>query len=163
MELVPASKPPAVVVDANLVIGLCAKEANKYSKAKAKLEYYATNGWRLFAPGVVVGEVLYVLCKKQFDGIITAAEYAQAVQDFVALMSKIDPPPLGDASLVARAEQIRANYGCARASDAIYLALAEQLKVDGAAEVVTFDEGMKLQAAANAPTVDVELLEVLTP
>ena len=159
----PVSKPPAAVVDACFIIGFCAKEVDKYSAAKAKLEEYANDGWQLFAPGVLVGEVLYVLCRKLQDGVIDSVGYNQAITTFIALMNGVCPPPFGDASLIRRAEQIRSGYGCARANDALYLALAEQLKSDRHTKLATFDAAMKNHAVANAPSVDVDVLTVLKP
>ncbi len=163
MALPNANKPPSAVVDASLVVGFCAREADKYGNAKARLEFYALNGWQLFAPGVLTGEVIYVLCAKLQKGEITQAEHDQAVQDFTDLMAVVNPPPRGEASLVLRAEQIRLSYGCSRANDSFYLALAEQLRVDGEAEVATFDSGMKNQAQSNSPTVAIELLPFINP
>jgi predicted nucleic acid-binding protein len=158
MELGKTLRQPAAVVDASFVIGYCAKENNKYAQAKAKLEQYLNDGWQLFAPGVMVGEVLYALCRKVQEATLTAAEHAVAVGNFELLMNEIYPPPQGDSSLVARAESIRHPFGCARTNDSIYLALAEQLQDDRHAEVVTFDDGFQNHARANASTVRVEIL-----
>jgi predicted nucleic acid-binding protein len=163
MELPTTEKmPPAAVVDACFVIGLCAKEDNKYTAAKAKLDDYANKGWQLFAPGILIGEVLFVLCRKLNDeSALDSAEYALALSSFIALMNEIKPPPKGDSSLIQRADQIRNSYGCSRANDAIYLALAEQLTTDRKVELVTFDGGMKNHALKNTPSVDIALLPVL--
>jgi predicted nucleic acid-binding protein len=158
MTVSPASNPPSAVLDASLIIGFCAREADKYAVAKSKLDDYTARGFRLYAPGIVVGEVLFVLCGKLKDGSLTAAEHLQATNSFAVLMSAIDHPPRGDGSLVDRAEQIRATYGCSRANDAIYLALTEQLAANGQAELVTFDAGMRNQAQANAPIVNVQVI-----
>lgn len=141
---------PAVVLDASLVIGLCAKESNKYAAAKAQLETYAQDGWELFAPGVLIGEVLYVLCKKRIEGLLDVSGYASAIASFTALARAIKPPPNGDLSLIDRAEAIRGAYGCSKTADAVYLALAEELKASRQAEFVTFDYKIKNQAKANS-------------
>ena len=122
------------------------------------LTYYGAYGWDLYMPGVGIAEVLYVLCKKLQEGIITGGEYARALSSFMALMTVIKPSPNGDMTLIQRAEQIRTGYGCSRTSDGLFLALTEQLTSQGAAEIATFDIGMKNQAATNAPSVNVVTL-----
>lgn len=158
MATPPTSSRPAVTIDANLVIAYCTKEAGTYAKAKAELEQYAKDGWQFYAPGVLVAEALFVFCKKLEAGTLTTAEHAQAVQSLEAFMNAVLPPPNGDASLIARAEQIRGSYGCSRSADALYLALAEELTRTGPAELVTFDVGLEQQAKQNAPTVTIKLL-----
>jgi predicted nucleic acid-binding protein len=64
MASTPANSPGSVVVDANVLIAFCAKEKDKFTKAHDALADYAQKGWLFYAPGVVVGEVLYVLCGK---------------------------------------------------------------------------------------------------
>lgn len=156
----PASNVSAAVLDASFLVGFCAKESNKFTPIKTRLDFYAANGWVLFAPGVVVGEVMYVLCKKRAEQGMPEKDYRAAVDVFVALMKDIHPPPDGEAALIGRAEQIQDGYGCSRMSDAFYLALAERLQVRGRAELATTDAGMKKQAEAKTPTVTVELLPV---
>ena len=48
----------------------------------------------------------------------------------------------------------------ARATDCLYIALAEESVKSGPAELVTFDGGMVNHAAKNAPTVKVNCLPV---
>jgi predicted nucleic acid-binding protein len=160
MTLPTTASAPKVTLDACFVIGYCAKEQNKYAKAKDQLEQYAKDGWEFFAPGVLIAESLYVFCRKKLEGSLTQDEYDKAVQSLDALMKAVKPPPSGDASLIVRAEQIRVNYGCGRSADSIYLALAEILTTLGTAELVTFDGGMDNQAKANVPSVKVNLLTV---
>jgi len=50
------------VIDANVLIAICAREKDKFDKAQDALNDYARSGWLFYAPGVVIGEVLYVLC-----------------------------------------------------------------------------------------------------
>lgn len=150
MAIAPATKSPAVVLDACVVIGFCAKEHDKYAVAAAQLSAYAIAGWQMFAPGALISEVLYVFCKKIEEGSLDPADRSAVVADFVALASQIQPPPHGDASLIARADAIRGTYGCARASDAIYLALAEELRADRQTELATFDAKMENHARANS-------------
>jgi len=153
-----ASKPPAVILDASFLIGYCAKEANKFVPAQQELLQYAQSGWHLFAPGVLMAEVLFVLCRKAQDAILTPSEHAQAVASFAAIMKAVHPPPRGDTALIPRAEAIRAGFGCARANDSFYLALAEELAVDRQVELVTFDDGWENQAKANSPGLKVRVL-----
>lgn len=158
MATVTASNPPAVTLDASFVIAYCAKEPSRHSKADAQLKHYASNGWEFFAPGVLIAEALFVFCRKAASGELTTAEHAQAVLSLETLMRAVSPTPNGDASLIARAEQIRGTYGCRRSADGIYLALAEELTNARTAEIVTFDAGMETQAKTNSPTVSVKLL-----
>jgi predicted nucleic acid-binding protein len=158
MAMATASNPPAVTLDAAFVIAYCVKEPGRHAKADAQLKYYASNGWEFFAPGVLIAEALYVFCKKLMEGKLTPAEHAHAVLSLETLMKAVLPTPSGDVSLIARAEQIRATYGCNRSADGIYLALAEKLAKGRQAEIVTFDAGMENQAKKNSPTVSVRLL-----
>lgn len=161
MDSLPQSRSPAAVVDACWVIGICAKEDNKYAAAMAQLDAYARDGWELFAPGVLFGEVLFALCRKRSDGSLTAAQYLDAIAAFVALSNEINPPPNGDAGLFARANAILGAYGCSKASDAFYLALAEELNSDRRTELITFDGNMKNQAQASKLLSIVTVLPVL--
>jgi len=147
-------------VDACWVIGLCAKEQNKYEAARKRLEEYAREGWQLFAPGVLVGEVLFVLCRKLHEGSIDSANHAAAVAAFAALMQRIQPPPDGEWSLINRANSIRQNYGCSRMNDAIYLALVEQLGSLRPAELITFDANLENHAKANGLEAFLNVLPV---
>jgi len=158
MATTPASNTGAVVLDANVLIAVCAKEQDKAATAEAALADYAARGWRYFAPGVVISETLFVLCGKLQSGAITAAEHQIGIRSLIAYMSVTFPPPSGDAALIARAEQIRSGYGCSHSADGIYIALAEELSQSGATELLTFDADLPKQAARNAPTVKVNLL-----
>jgi predicted nucleic acid-binding protein len=158
MAMMPASQPSSVTIDANVLIALCAKEVDKYDTADAELTRYARAGALFYAPGVIVAECLYVLCKKREDNTLSPTEHAAAVSDLGTYMGMILPPPQGEQSLIARAEQIRSGYGCSRSSDGLYLALTEALAGAGPAELLTFDSGLESQARANAPSVVVRLL-----
>jgi hypothetical protein len=46
------SKPFAVVADANVLIALCAKEADKIITAETAFEDYTKRGFEFFAPNV---------------------------------------------------------------------------------------------------------------
>ena len=144
------TSPSSVVIDANVAIALCAKEADKLANAEAKMRDYATKGCRFYAPGVFVGECLFVFCRKLKDGVLTLTEHDSALQAFISLMRAVNPPPFGDKSLIKRADETRGNLGCSRSADGIYLALAEELGKDSATEVLTFDHGMQAQAVASS-------------
>ena len=158
MATIQTNNTPSVTIDANVAIAYCAKEPGGYAKAEAQLDHYAGNGWRFYAPGVLVAEALFVFCKKLLAGTLTTAEHAQAIQSLETFMSAVLPPPSGDASLIARAEQIRGAYGCSHSADGLYLALAEELAKTGPTEIVTFDAGLEKQAKQNTPSVRVKLL-----
>ena len=148
----------AVVPDANLVIAICAKEVGKEPLALAELARYSSLGYQFYAPGVLIAEALYVLCGKEQSGTLPPADYARALTELETLAGGLLPPPQGDAGLVRRAAAIRATYGCSRASDSIYLALAEELTQTRPTVLLTFDQGFPNQAAKNAPTVTVQVL-----
>ena len=154
-----ASNPQgSVVIDANVLIAICSKEVGRHIKAEDRLKYYGQQGWRLYAPGVIVAETLYVLCGKHQNGLLTSSEYATSIQTFQIYMGAINMPPSGDGALIKRAEDIRSGYGCSRSADSIYLALAEELLKSGPGELLTFDQDLQKQAARNAPTVAIHLL-----
>ncbi len=152
------SKPGAIVVDANTAIAIAAKEAANEPQAQAALAYYSSNGYLLFAPGVIVSETLFALCGQEQRHALSPPQYVQAVAEFYNFMKGVLPPPNGEASLILRADQIRAGYGCSRSADAIYIALAEELSLTYSTRLLTFDRGLPNQAARNAPTVSVHLL-----
>lgn len=153
------NNPGAVVVDANILISICAKESSHTTAETALADYFARN-FVFYAPNVVVPEVLYVLCQKLQGGLLTATEYEKAIQAFKQQLAAISPPPAGDASLVDRAKEIQSGYGCSRSADCLYIALAEELAKSGAAELLTFDKGTVNQAAKHAPSVQVNLLPI---
>jgi predicted nucleic acid-binding protein len=155
-----SSLPGAVVIDANVVIALCAKEMDKEPLALAEMARYSSRGYQFYAPGVLIAEVLYVLCGKEQSGTLASADYARAITELENLASGILPPPQGEAVLVHRAAAIRMSYGCSRASDSIYLALAEELTQTRPTVLLTFDQGIPNQATKNTPTVTVQVLIV---
>lgn len=159
MALAPTSSVGSVVVDANVLIAICAREKDKVSKAETALKDCAARGCVFYAPGLIIGEVLYVLCGKLQNGILTVAEHDKAVRSFQTQMNAILPPPAGDAALITRADEIRNGYGCSRSADSVYLALAEELAQSGDIEFLTFDEDLHKQAAKNAPSVKMNLLD----
>jgi predicted nucleic acid-binding protein len=157
------SNPPHLTIDANVLIALCSNEIDKYAIAHKELTQYAQAGYQFYAPGVIVAESLYVLCKKLEDNSLSPGDHAAAVADLSAYMGMILPPPNGDSSLVTRAEQIRQGYGCSRSADGLYIALTEELTAKGVTEILTFDAGMENQAKTNAPTVKVRTLVPAPP
>jgi predicted nucleic acid-binding protein len=90
----------AVVVDANVVISISARETATEATSSAALVHYSSVGYNFFAPGVIVSETLYVLCGKIKDGSLSVADHANAVLSFNKLMATILPPPAGDFSLI---------------------------------------------------------------
>lgn len=152
--------PGAIVIDANVVIAICAKETAREPLALTELARYSSRGYQFYAPGVLISEALYVLCGQEQSGALTAADYASAVIELENLVSGMLPPPRGDAALVGRAAAIRTSYGCSRAADSIYLALAEELTQTRPTVLLTFDQGLPNQATRNAPTVTVQVLTI---
>lgn len=151
------NNPGAVVVDSNVLISICSKETS-YPTAEQALADYATKQWVFYAPGVIVSEVLFVLCRKRSDGSLTAAAYDEGIEMLKDQLAAILPSPRGDAALVQRAKEIQTGYSCLHSADCLYIALTEQLAKSGAAEFVTFDKRAVNVAAKNAPTVKVNLL-----
>lgn len=150
--------PPGLVIDANVLIALCAKESDKYAIADSELNRYAKQGYEFFAPGVIIAESLYVLCKKLQENTLSPLEHADAIMDLSTYMSMIDPPPNGDRSLITRAEEIRKAYGCSHSADGLYIALVEDLLSRGVAELLTFDSQIQNQIKNNAASVKVNVL-----
>ena len=147
----------AIVIDANVLIAVCARERDRLAAAEAAINDYAAKGYLFYAPNVIVGEVLFVLCKKLQDGSLTRMDYDDAMESFAEQMRVILPLPSGEASLIARAKEIRSGYGCSRSSDSLYIALTEELTRSGPAEFLTFDGDTVNQIARNAPTLKVNL------
>jgi len=90
------TSPVSVVIDANVVIALCAGEPDKLANAKAKIEEYSGKGCNFYAPGVIIAECLFVFCRKLSDGVLTPVEHSSAVLGLMKLMRKINPPPKGN-------------------------------------------------------------------
>ena len=148
----------AVVIDANIWISICSQEPSAATARKALADYTAKN-WAFYAPTVVITEVLFALCRKLQDGSLTAATHQQAIDDFrLSFLPAIAAPPKGDAALIVRADAIRQGYSCLTSADGFYIALAEELTVNGAAELLTLDKRLVNVAANNAPSVKVNLL-----
>lgn len=156
----PSSLPPAIVLDASVVVSVTAREATTEAKANAEIARYLASGYVFFAPGLLVAETLYVLCGKLAQADLTAAEHARALLDFQSLLSFVLPPPNGDFSLMLRAEAIRGSYTCRRSADGIYIALAEELALTRQTTLLTLDIDMPKQARNQAPAVKVQ---VITP
>ena len=147
-----------VVIDANIMIGLCANEPDKHAKIILALETYKKAGCVFYAPNVIVMEFLYVLCNKHKAGILTEQQHADAIAQFLKTMQTVLLPLGGDITLAKRAEEIREQRGCSHSADGLYLALAEELSKQGATELLTFDEGQAKQTAAIVPQITVNLL-----
>ena len=142
-----ASDPTVVVLDASAAVAYAAKEPGRFGHIASHLAANRAAARDLFAPGLIVGESLYVLCKKLAKGQFDATAHTAAVAALVKLMAGVRPPPGGDASLIAPAARLAAGYTCAKSNDFVYLALAEQLVAAGeVVEVVTFDDDQAKRA-----------------
>ncbi len=151
----PTNNPNALITDANIIISVCSKEATA-TIAKSELESYAKNGWEFFAPNIIVAEVLYILCQKLQNGLLTAKAYDEAIENFQDQMKVTQTP--GDAQFIKRAKEIQNSYGCSRSADSIYIALAEDLAKTRTVEFLTFDRGIINQAVKNALMITVKIL-----
>ncbi len=157
MAVSPASKQNAAVIDASILVSIAAKETATHLTAEDAFKAYSQNGWKFFAPNVIVAEVMFALCQKLAAGILTGAEYEKAVESFLDYMTIISMPN-DETDLVKRAVEIRETYGCSRSSDSLYIALAEDLAKTRTVELLTLGRGMTNQAAKNAATVTVKVL-----
>lgn len=147
-----------LVVDASVMVAVCSREAGRYEDVEDLLERHADRFGTLYAPGVLMAEVLFALCRKLQAGDATPEQHGDSIRAFVAYAAAILPPPGGDHALIERAEQIREGFGCSRSADGLYLALAEVLARQGDAVLVTYDLGMVQQAAAVALGAHVRLV-----
>jgi predicted nucleic acid-binding protein len=147
----------AVVIDANVLVATCAKEPGE-ARAKAALSDYTAKNWAFYAPGAILTEVLFILCRKLHEGTMDAAKHKKAVEEFNDYMSAILPSPQGDIRFILRNEEIRQGYSCLHSADAFYIALTEDLAKNGPAEFLTFDKRVVNVVASNAPTAKVNRL-----
>jgi predicted nucleic acid-binding protein len=147
----------AVVIDANILISICSKEPTNQIAENA-LNDYALKNWAFYAPGAIITEALFVLCRKHQAGLLTEVEHDGAVKVFNDYMKGIRPSPQGDVCFILRAEEIRKGYSCLHSADGFFLALTEELAKSGPAEFLTFDKRVVNVAASNAPSVKVNLL-----
>ena len=146
-----------VVVDANVLIAISSKEP-ACQTAETAMSDYAVRNWAFYAPGAILTEGLFVLCRKRQDGLLSKAEYEEALNTFSDYLQGIRPSPQGDIGFIRRAAAIRQGYSCLHCTDAFYIALAEALAQSGPAELLTFDKRLVNVAARNAPSVKVNLL-----
>ena len=147
----------AVVIDANILVSICSKEPSCQT-AEDALDNYASKNWAFYAPGAILTEVLFILCRKLQDGLLTEAEHEKAVKTFSDYMQGIRPSPQGDIRFILRNEEIRKGYSCLHSADAYYIALAEDLAKSLPSEFLTFDRRVINVVASNAPSVKVNLL-----
>jgi predicted nucleic acid-binding protein len=145
-------------MDASVAVAIVSKETDRDTRASAELARYSGLGYQWYAPGAIITETLYALCRKRNEGLLDEAQYAQAAIDFAALMSGI--LPLEESSLIVRAQAIGEGFSCYRSADGLYIALAEELSQSRPTVLLTFDEAMPNQARQNAPTVTVQLLTI---
>lgn len=121
-------------------------------------EDYANKGWEFHAPNVLIAEILFVLCRKLADGLLTEDEHKLSIEAFAKLSGSILHPDGGDQALILSAEKIRGSYGCSRMSDSLYLAYAQELSKHQNVEVLTFDKGLINHAANSAASFSVRVL-----
>lgn len=148
-----------VVIDVNVLISICTREAS-YTTAETALRDYASRNFAFYAPNTIVPEFLYVLCRKLQSGLLSEIEYEKASTAFKKQMDAILTPVGGDTSLIDRAKEIQSSHGCSHSADSLYIAFAEALAKSSTAEFLTFDKGIVNQIAKHTPTVNVNLLQV---
>ena len=158
MESAEAVEPVYAVVDASVAVALCAKESGRHEIVREVLNTLALIGCQLYAPGIFVGECLFAMCRKRAEGRLDSVSYNLAIQTLDILALQISQFPHGDAVLTQRATRLLAGYGCSHSNDSLYLALAEALNKIHPTEVLTFDSGLKKQAAVGCPGLNVRLL-----
>ena len=142
-----STDPTVAVLDASVAVALSAPEPGRDAAAQRLLDEYEAAGRTVYAPGVIVNESLYVLCKKLGRGELDATNHALAVGRLERLLAGVEPPPNGDRGLVAPTARLASGLTCNKTNDSIYLALAEQLANRGEeVEVVTFDAGLVRRA-----------------
>lgn len=147
-----------VVIDASFMIGICARERDKHDQARTLLEEYQDSHCRLYAPGVMLTECCFVLCKKKRDGEIGAADHTLAVESLIMSMKGVSPTPCNESDLIRRADFFAEPYGCNFVNDSMYLALAEYLSLSGPTDLLTFDKKMHDRATNLAPAIRSRLL-----
>lgn len=153
----PPNSAGAVVVDSNIIISICSKE-NSAETAREAIGDLAAAGCTFYAPGAIVAEVLYILCRKHADGQLSAPDFAQSMEMANKYLATILPPPHGDRALFNRAHELRQSYSCGDSTDCIFIALAEDLTKTGEpAEILTLDKKL-VNVAKQASSVRVRLL-----
>ena len=98
-----------VVVDASVAIAIAAKEAGSEQKANTAISAYVLQGSKVMAPGVLLSESLYVLCKMRDGGTLKTAEYSQAILDLDIFVGIFEPPLFADFDLALQADAIQRN------------------------------------------------------
>ena len=156
--------PTYVVVDANVLVAIAAREPLTGDIASDEMSRYTDEGCSFMAPALIVSETLYALCRKVESNVLSPIDYERAHIVLTTLLDVIQIPSDFNPVVVAtRAHQLRLGYGCKRVTDSIYIALAEETGRSAETVLLTFDRDLEKQAARNAPTVRVHLLETSAP
>lgn len=150
-----------MVIDASVLIGMCAKEPRKVAVAEREFERYANDGWQFFSPGSLLNESLVVLGRKLAQYLLSPAEHRDALAILRGFLRIIEPSPGGDLLLADRAMAIHEGFGYMRGYDSVYLALAEKLAADRQVEVLTFDDGWREQKERYSLPFKVNVLELV--
>ena len=134
----PMASPSAIVVDANLAIRAVLPTEGK----PGILERFAS--WhqsriKIYAPGILLSEAVFVIRRGVFDRWITEAEGQVAVEDVLRLGVEII---LSDVGLCQAALAWASRLGQSKAYDGFYLAVAERM----GAELWTADEKLRNRA-----------------
>ncbi|MCC7307365.1 MAG: PIN domain-containing protein [Acidobacteria bacterium] len=147
-----SNSPGIVGIDASIIVSIVSKETSTHLATEEILNRDTTDGAVFFAPNVLISEVLFALCQKAANGMLSEAGYQKAENAFQDILAGISMAN-NEAGLVRRAIEVRASYGCSRSSDSLYTALAESLASKNSVEIFTLDAGMTNQAAKDAPSV----------
>lgn len=90
----------SVVLDASVLVALCAREPHRVHEAEAAMGVRDRDGCAFHAPNALVTETQYVLCKKAASGSLAQAEYGTALVNLQEALSTIAFAPEGDADLL---------------------------------------------------------------
>jgi predicted nucleic acid-binding protein len=107
MATISANNGGLLVVDASAAVSISAREVGNYQVALARMQRYERDGRIAHAPGVIVSECLFALCRKLETGSLAAARHTITIRRLRHVLAALLPPPQGDASLAVRAEEIR--------------------------------------------------------
>jgi predicted nucleic acid-binding protein len=128
MSYAPTSSkvPEALVVDANLVVKAILPVKNQAHVLDLLATWHRAHR-TIYAPDILIPEVVSVIRRQAFDRLITETEGRLAIEDAFRLGLEIIPSDLG---LSQAAYNWASRLGHSKAYDGFYLAVAERLGID---------------------------------